>query len=755
MSEPNKNRVLDWFTPFRFGILLALLIFATFPQVLLGLETFVVRDYAFFSYPLAHFQRDCFWHGELPFWNPYDNCGIPFLAQWNTMPLYPPALIYLLLPLQWSLSFFCLLHLWFAGMGMFFLARRWTGNNFAAAFAGVVFSFNGLTLNLLMWPSHVATLSWMPWVVLSVELAWRDGGRKIILAALVGAMQMLAGGPETIFLTWTFLFALWIQQFAKNESPRGPMLRRFPLVVLLVAALAAAQLLPFLDFTAHSQRYIGFADMRWSMPGWGWVNFLVPMAFGGTWNEGVFFQYDQYWTTSYYLGIGALWLALLAIFKMRNRRVMLLTAIFVVALIFAFGEHTFVYRDLHKLIPQLSLINYPVKFVTLIAFLVPLLAAFTLTGLQNADTGQKSNFRKEIISFGTVLLVLIAGILFWTWRFPFPYDDVRTTLLNGLTRMVFLVVTGAVLLVLTKTKWARVAPLILILIAWLDVFTHEPTQNPTTPPNIYELNLAREKLAMNPQPTLGQSRAMMSPTALFDAYYVTIRTPHGEFLVKRLSYFANCNLLDAVPKVDGFFSLYTLENGNLTDLLYGSLNTSLPHLEDFLCVSQISSSTNFYSWQPRHTFLPFVTAGQKPVFFDRANTFHELSQTNFDGSKIVFLPTEAKSLVTVTNQTKVRILSSHFENQRVEIEAEAAEPSIVVVSQTYYHNWRALVDGKPTPLLRANYAFQAVQVPAGQHHIELVYKDRAFEIGATISLLALMASAIFLLTSARQTTTHC
>ena len=198
------NPIDPGFTPWRFALLLALLIFAAFPQVLLGLETFVVRDYGFFAYPLAHFQQECFRHGELPFWDPYNNCGVPFLAQWNTMPLYPPSLIYLLLPLQWSLGFFCLLHLWFAGFGMFFLARRWTGlrraevssvfgaynawpvsaqlsgngatatqaaNSFAAAFAGVAFAFNGLTLNLLMWPSHIATLSWMPWVVLAVELA--------------------------------------------------------------------------------------------------------------------------------------------------------------------------------------------------------------------------------------------------------------------------------------------------------------------------------------------------------------------------------------------------------------------------------------------------------------------------------------------------------------------------------------------------------------------------------------------------------
>jgi hypothetical protein len=126
------------------------------------LESFVARDFGFFAYPLAWFQRECFWHAQLPVWDPYNNCGVPFLAQWNTMPLYPPSLLYLTLPLQWSRSFFSVLHLWWAGLGMYFLARRWTGNSFAAAFAGTAFAFNGFTLNLLMWPSHIATFrsSW-------------------------------------------------------------------------------------------------------------------------------------------------------------------------------------------------------------------------------------------------------------------------------------------------------------------------------------------------------------------------------------------------------------------------------------------------------------------------------------------------------------------------------------------------------------------------------------------------------------------
>src|SRR5580693_6190838 len=122
-------RRADWFSPGRFAALLGLLVFATFPHVILGWQTFVIRDYGLFVHPLASFQRDCFWHGRFPFWNPYNNWGVPFLAQWNNMPLYPPVLLYLLLPLTWALCFFSLAHLWFAGLGMYWLAKRWTGNS--------------------------------------------------------------------------------------------------------------------------------------------------------------------------------------------------------------------------------------------------------------------------------------------------------------------------------------------------------------------------------------------------------------------------------------------------------------------------------------------------------------------------------------------------------------------------------------------------------------------------------------------------
>ncbi len=764
----------DWLSPGRFALALAVLIFALFPQVLLGLQTFVVRDFGFFAYPLAHYQRECFWRGQLPLWNPYNNCGVPFLAQWNTMPLYPPALVYLVLPLEWSLSLFSLLHLFWAGLGMYCLARRWTGNRMAAAVAGLIFAFNGLSLNLLMWPSHIATLSWMPWVVLTVERAWEEGRHRIVLAALVGALQMLAGGPETILFTWLILLALWASRMWQVFRPSSSIIQaeslapsetssslaalwRFPLVVVLVAALAAVQLLPFLALAAHSQRDPGFADARWSMPAWGWMNFLVPMVYGSVWNKGVFFQYHQAWTSSYYLGVGGLLLALLGVWGApQRRRTWLLAGAGALGLALAMGDQVGPVRWLRHLVPQLRLMTYPVKFVTVVVFAAPLLAAFGLARLLTLEPGRRRKSRKRLILLAGVLLALIAGILVWAWRFPLQSDDVPATVRNGLSRAGFLAAAVAVLLALQRAgaeaatrkpgfrqldRLGPFIPVLLLLVLWLDVRTHEPQQNPSVPPWIYAPGLARAKLAMNPQPELGGSRAMLSPATVVKFTGFIMSDLKDNFLVKRMGYFADCNLLDGVPKVDGFFSLYPAWNSDLISVLYGSTNASFPHLTAFMGVSQITAPAKVVDWMPRPSTMPLVTIGQQPVFADDSTTFQALFQTNLDLGHIVCLPIEARGAIAAMRQTAARILEAKFANESVSIQTEAPAASLVVISQTYYPAWKAYVDGRRTRLWRANYAFQALEVPAGHHHIQLAYEDEPLLAGAVLSGLGLLACA--------------
>ncbi|MBU6410018.1 MAG: YfhO family protein, partial [Verrucomicrobia bacterium] len=587
----------------------------------------------------------------------------------------------------------------------------------------------------LMWPSHVATFSWMPWVILAVEKAWQDGGRCIFVAVFAGAMQMLAGGPEPILFTWLLLAALWARHFVRGDTSRLPTLWRFPVIVALVAALCAAQLLPFLNLAAHSERQFGYTDLRWSMPAWGWVNFLVPMAFGTTADEGVFFQFGQSWTSSYYLGVAALWLAIYAAWRVRAPRAVLLSVAAIIALIFGMGGHTFLYPELRAVIPQLSLITYPVKYLLVDAFVVPLLAALALAALL-----ERTVSTDRLFFIGTVLLGLLGAVLFWVGKFSFTAPQAHAALLNGLSRAGFILLAAALLFVLARGRESplfRFAPLLLVLFSWLDVQTHEPPQNPTVPPSVYQPNLARRRLKMQPQPNLGRSRAMISPPAEMTFVHVALSRPENEFLLKRLAYGGNVNLLDSVPKVDGFFSLAPRECDALQSWLYGATNLDFSPLKNFLGVSQVSESKNIYKWQSRKGALPLVTAGQQPLFVKPSDAMGVLGWTNWNPAAVVFLVPRDRPFVYVTHAAPARVIQSRFGFQRVDFTVQSTAPSLAVIAQTFDANWHATVDGHPARLLRANYAFQAVQTPPGRHEVRLAYQDRAFAVGVKISIVTL------------------
>ena len=162
-------------------------------------------------------------------------------------------------------------------------------------------------------------------------------------------------------------------------------------------------------------------------------------------------------------------------------------------------------------------------------------------------------------------------------------------------------------------------------------------------------------------------------------------------------------------------------------------------LADFLSVSQVTSATNLLEWTARPTALPMATAGQRPIFLDSTNTLAALTSPSFNPRSKVFLRAEDKEHVSVTGRSAARIISTNWSPHRITLVMEANEPALVVISQSFYHNWRAYVGGRSTPLLHANYAFQALQIPAGRHQVTLVYEDRAFYCGAVIFLVAVAA----------------
>ena len=747
--------------------------------MLLGSASFVLRDFSVFGYPIAHYHRECFWRGELPLWNPLNNCGLPFLAQWNTMTLYPGSLLYLLPPLPWSLGFFMLFHLWLGGLGAYAVARRWTGENFPAAVAGVAYAFHGLTQQSLMWPNNIAALGLLPWVVLTAERGVREGGRPLVVAALVGALQMLTGAPEVIVFTWLICGALLVADCAKRkpENANPAAVRdyalRFTVLASLVALLSAAQLLPFLDLLRHSQRDPGFGDSVWSLPAWGLANFLVPLFRCVLTSPGVPLHSGQNWTSSYYAGAGVLALALLAMLRVSDRRARLLSLFGTVCLVLALGDGGFLFAALKHVVP-LGVMRYPVKFVIPLTFILPLLAAFAIKELfrdaphpSPTDEVRSRMARHRLRAITAVLVAVVALIAVLGWFNPLAGEGLETQFLllfSALAGGLFLLfTTAAVLNLRLATGWrGALWTLAVIGLLFADLRLHLPSLTPRVPPAFLQPGQP-DLQALAPAPRVGAARASLTWTALKEFKSKLLPSLADTLLLQRVGLYDNLNLLDGLAKTDGIFSLYLREQQEVEARLFlGGATNSLPGpLADFLGIAHVSSPTNIFKWHRRDTALPLITVGQRPEFAAAAIALPAMTSTNWNPAEVVFLHpwdktragdlqsppvasggTERRLEAAGTTNAAARVLSSKWSAHRIECEVQSPAPTLVVLAQAYYHPWRATVNDQPANLLRANHAFQAVPVPAGRSTVRLEYVDRRFQLGVVLSGLGLLTCAV-------------
>jgi hypothetical protein len=85
----------------------------------------------------------------------------------------------------------------------------------------------------------------------------------------------------------------------------------------------------------------------------------------------------------------------------------------------------------------------------------------------------------------------------------------------------------------------------------------------------------------------------------------------------------------------------------------------------------------------------------------------------------------------------IRLTPDGYSPRRLKFESSNTKDGLAIFSDIYYPlGWKATIDGKETPIMRANYVLRALKVPAGKHTIEFVCEDTPALIkGQTLALI--------------------
>ena len=104
--------------------------------------------------------------------------------------------------------------------------------------------------------------------------------------------------------------------------------------------------------------------------------------------------------------------------------------------------------------------------------------------------------------------------------------------------------------------------------------------------------------------------------------------------------------------------------------------------------------------------------------------------------------TKVSDGLAMTQPASIR-LTNYANPGNLFYESENTEDGLAVFSEVYYKTWKAFIDGKEVPVLRANYILRAIEVPAGKHTIEFRCED---DLLVKTQMLSTTASILIALT---------
>ncbi len=675
---------------------------------------FSAQFVAFGGYQYARFSQ-----GEVPLWNPYNNGGLPFIADTQAAVFYPPRLITIALcslsgtgwtyhALELEMTF----HVLFYTLTIYLLMRMMTGQVFAGLTAAIIGGYSGYMTGYP--PLQLALLEagvWLPLVILGIYQGTQTLTRQrwvwLMLGGWALGLSWMAGHPQTSwFLTYLAVAYLLFRSVQQRLDWRFIVLGLITFGLITIGVVAVT-LLPGFEYLLMTSR----SDLD-----------LASKSSGFPFRDIVQFWFPGFISlfSPLYISLTGLILALIGFWHGRTveRQVWFWGAVALIALLFSFGGSTPLYHLGYELLPGLRFFRGQERFAYLVVHSLAILAGFGAAVLPRFSNSQRPLTRIVIGTAAPGLPILLIALA------VYPQNEATTAIIRSL--IVFVAITALLVWLIPACAKRPGLRLMLLAVAVTELFIVG-----FNAPSNYDPIPSDEQLIQNP------------------LLQIPLEDTDLPFRVDGLRVLGgNFGSLYGLADIQGISPLF------LTDVQQ-IIEQGLP---DEVSWELFAVRYVYSDWEalnvPGIVFaegedergpvkLHRLTA-QRPyahlvyetqIIENDADARRILADPAFNAREVILLETDAGVGLPDERPSGAGSTIVRYEPEVMTVMVNTAQPGILSLAHVDYPGWYAEVNQQPAPILRAYGGLSAVVVPAGESTVTLLYNPLTYRIGAVISLL--------------------
>ncbi len=680
-------------------------------------------DLANMELPRFQFLASEIRHLRLPLWDPYQWCGQPFLAQF-TGAAYP--LNWMVPPLRFDAGkvsvaamhwFYALIHFQ-AALFAFWLCRDLGRSHAASILGGLVFALGGFFGNT-DWPQLLNGAVWGPLVVLFLLRAVR-GERTAASAAISGmclGIAWLSGHHEIPLYLSMAAAALWMWHVA-----RAPRLAWVAALSISVAALTSGlQTIPGLEYAKLARRWAGLADpVAWNQS----IPYTIPEQFSftpvslaGIVVPGVYAHVNPF------AGVAAFSFVLLGVILCwkHDAPVRVFAMLAVGALLFAMASSSWMHGLVYSTLPFAGKARVPARAIAVFSLAIAPLAAWGF----DAVRGEASS--RWVRRLSLALFAMAAAAFAGAAAFSLAKNTTATPplLTTATAALLFAAILAAWRAGAISPRALGVACVFVCLweigqVSGAHMANLVDQSRPSALARLRENNDIASFLRAQPQPVRVWVNDADIPSNFGD--WQSIETPAG--------YMAGVtsNLLET--------------------------HSHYPRIQDLLAVNYAVSRERARPGQEKvFTGATGVSAWRNPSAFPRVRIVHRAVRVPsrphlrklyedpaFDLRGSTAMLEDPPALESCEGGGESAEIVARRAD-RVVLRATLACRGMVVLADTYYPGWRAMIDAATARVWEADGALRGVVVERGSHEIEFVFRPKSVYTGAAMSAAGVLITA--------------